>query len=372
MIIKRFFKFLWSPSTALGLALILLPFYSYLPSERFISYLILLGLVTSFILRHIITGKRIDFGPKAVFIPLLIILSITIIQVIIGTTTISATFFMLTMVLVYLMCREYNEKVFSLFVPVLIVVSLSCIIIHGIIDPGIRGGGILHPTNYNLAIGFMALGMVLIRNKWQWLIVCFVLLGIFMTGGEEGLVFIAGFIIMVLVRRDFGKKLLLPIMALGVLILVFTATGTTQSLYFQVTEKIQIVLGSSERLAEGSTLDSEIHNVFQSRWDKNKDAIKNTSILGRGFDPTDASIYSIHNIPLKIWDEMGPVASLSWLWLVGYGFVKFKNKRYIFGTIFLLSIFDNFVWTQLTPYMFVALGVSMPKSDYIFKDVDNV
>ncbi len=361
---KRLLKFLWSPSTALGLALILLPFYSYLPSERFISYLILMGLVTIFIMRHIRTSKKIDFGPKAVFIPLLILLLITVIQAIIGTTTVPSMFFMLVMVLIYLMCREHNEKAFSLFIPVLIIVSLSCIIINGIIEPGIRGGGILHPTNYNLAIGFMALGMVLIRGKWQWLIVCFVLLGIFMTGAEEGLFFIAGFMVMVLIRRDFSKKLLIPIAALGILVLAFTATGTTQSLYFQIKDKIQVI----QEMPEGSSLDSGIQGVFESRWVDNKNAIKNTSILGHGYEPTGASTFSIHNVPLKIWDEMGPVASIAWLWLVGYGFIKFKNKRYIFGTIILLSIFDNFVWTQLTPYMFVALGISMPKSDYIFRD----
>lgn len=349
----------------LGLGLALIAFHSFWPINSVIGHCILLGLVALFLIKHITNRKRIELGPKGIYIPIAILLLVSIIQVAVGITWTSPLIYMLAMVLIYLMSREYDGKAFYILIPVVLAVSFSCIIMNGIINPGSAGGGIIHYIKYNLAAGFMAIGMTMARSKWQWFVVTLTIPGILMTGADEGLVFLIGLGLLVLVKRDFGKRLIPVGLVLVLAVLAFTVSGTIQTFYTAAWSRIQMV---TEIPGDGS---DKLHEITRSRWHRYEDAVKDIQVWGHGFDAAEDCGYMIHNVPLKILDDMGPIAMGAWLWLVGYGFFKL-NRKYIFGAIILFSVFDNLMWTQLTPYMFVALGVSLPVNDYIFKSKGTV
>ena len=81
-------------------------------------------------------------------------------------------------------------------------------------------------------------------------------------------------------------------------------------------------------------------------------------------------IEPVHNVPLVIVDQIGPLAGFAWLFITIFCLVKTKWK-YAWSAVLVLSVFDHYIWTQFAPYWWALVGISTTvaiKNDYIFKE----
>ncbi len=78
----------------------------------------------------------------------------------------------------------------------------------------------------------------------------------------------------------------------------------------------------------------------------------------------------VHNTPLHITDQIGPMAGIAWLWVSVFCLVKTRWK-YFWAAVLVTSILDYYIWTQFAPWWWVLAGASIAdksnSSDLIFK-----
>ena len=374
------------------------------PNQPFIQYLFLPVIGSLLVLMGsslcLVKQKSIRFGHKAIWIPLAIICASIVLRPIYAMVTGQSQWglsdewasagYGLGLFALYLSSRSLGWRVFSVFTPAIIVTSLSTVI-FGLSNPGVKTGGIISITNYDITTGFLVFGLMVSCLQHRWWLSAITLVGLFFTGADEA-VFVVGVIfLVVLVRKDWSRKLLLPIGALLLVIMLTLPLGIPQKLYYPTYVKLYqarlaltidngkqdgmevAMLAPSMKKGYETTLmtrDELIDEALGYRW-LTYWKISPLKPLGYGYNINHFYIGIPHNTNLIIVEQVGVLASVAWLWIVVYGIAKSRWK-YIWASVFLLSIFDHFLWTQASFWFWALAGasqmvVSASGSDLIYK-----
>ena len=345
--------------------------------------------------------KKVTWGSKWLYIPLLIIAASIAIadmwQYAVGTKTLmqagGSIVFALYLVGIYLSARILKEALFRPFLYITIIVSMSCVVM-GLMHFGVKTGGLASPTNYDMATGLMVFGLLVSAVKHQWWLSAVVLAGLVFTGAEEAIVAIVVLAVAVLIRRDWSKKLLLPvgvitIIVIGGLLLPHNAHRMTLEKpellvqiiktptgYVHINSLSTIVYDGQEYreqkiVTKAEALDYLSGYRYLKYW-----RISELQPFGYGYNISnfndDANRGAIpHNVFLVITEQVGLIAALAWLFVVGYCLVKTRYK-YAFIGLLALAVFDHYYWTQVAPWFWALVGVasaSLITSDKIFREV---
>jgi len=335
------------------------------------GYLLLMMGTGLFLLYNWDKVKEIGWGDKRIVVPLLIIVAAIGLS---GTTAngwqdkIAPLGMGIALFAVYLASRVLGKEV---FLPLAIGAGIASlgIVIRGLVYPGQHTGGFIFEHNFDIATGYILLGVALFIHKWQWLLAGLAVIALLFSGAPEALFAMGVLGLTLLIRRDWSKRL----MAIGtttvLLIVVVFVVGWGQSLYSYVVRTVQqdpmaVYVAPSGETANVSPL---THRALVIR-----DALTSIKPLGEGYNLTGFTVHTVHNVPLIIIQQLGVpgiLASVAWLWISMWCLVKTKTK-YAWVLILTLSIFDHFVWSQLAPLWWMLAGVSATStvgSDLIFR-----
>jgi len=332
------------PALLAGLGLFLVLLQVIIPLDTYIGYIFLLMVFS--ILIALITKKKFTLGPLWMIIPIGIIVGIIALRVLVfpeGQANYSLGFVSL-LVMSYLAARICGKDIFWAIGPTVIILSLAVIVYAGL-----NWSTWTVTYNYNLVIAIMALGTILCPWKRKWLLVTLVLPSIFLTGASIGIVAIGVIVIIMILQRDWNKKALVPLALLGLLVIGAVSTGFAQTAY----ERAHNIVTESTN-GEGVTIGGRVEGY--------KFALQEFALLGHGYAPQrtaqpTSDIRSIHNTPLRIFYELGPLAMGAWLFMMLFGIIRTRWK-YAYGVIIALGLFDHMMWTWLAPLTFIILGVS--------------
>lgn len=311
--------------------------------------------------------KDLDWGDKRIYIPLLVIVASMGLSGFINGESLGDKFSPLFMggalFFAYVVSRSLGKDIFRMLVPFVCLGAVISIVI-GILNPGMSSGGLI--TNHCASAGFLIFGALINQGKWQWVLIIVALIGVFFIGTLEA-VFILGILgITVLVRCDFSRRFLVVSGMLVGLVGLWAVLGYLIPLYegsHNVTALVDVIKGEAP-LDEGT-----ITTITTGRQVAIIDAIKNTSVLGHGYSLSTVGGWIVHNIPMIIYHQIGPIAAIAWLFVTVYCLIRTKWK-YAWIAVMAMCVFDHYIYTQLTPYWWVLIGVSTSstiKSDLIFR-----
>lgn len=338
--------------------------YVFLPQIGFI--VMVLGLLFHFGNRYN-QGKRIlDLGPKVIWIPLLVIVLSVVGSSIVNDPSIKSlaeALFSLFLFSVYLASRDIGRDICYAFLPFVVIVAVSCIV-NGILHPGVPTGGII--SNYAASAGFMIFGTIVNRGKWQWVLATLVLVAVLATGALE-VIFVLGVLgIFLLLRKDVGRRILLPV---GIVVVL--ATGVLSLGYMGTMFNTNSnVVALRNALTSGEFNTAVLDDITTDRWTVAVTTMSDIRVLGHGYDPGMPTWRTVHNIPLIVVDQIGPVAGVAWLFVTLYCLVRTKWK-YAFMAVLSMSVFDHYLWSQFAFFWPVLVGMSTADkstgSDLIFR-----
>lgn len=367
------------------------------PDQPFVDQIMLpnIGLILIYIPMMITLPNitKTDFGKKIVYIPLLVMVACIFISVVLNGQGLHLAWFGLSLFGMYLLARKYGQEIFKPFMWAVVIGTIG-MVVTGIINPGVKTGGWISPTNYDMATGLLVFATVVSVVKGQWILTSIAIIGLFLTGADEAIFACAVLALFIVLRRDFSKKLLLPIGTLIILITVTFSAGIMQRLYFPAVEKIATVKEVVEDTPAGEILDNIIPDkvieyiqpaaIVTNEEGGGKDVMLNEATgkrwiehwslspirpFGYGYNVNNFYPGIIHNLPLIIVEQIGIIGALAWLFVVGY--CLFKTKwRYAWIGLLSLCVFDHFIWTQAAVWFPALVGVSTLseiKGDKIYK-----
>lgn len=332
------------PALLAGLGLFLVLLQVILPLETYIGYIFLFMIFS--ILITLATKKKFTIGPLWMIIPMGIIVGIIILRILIfpeGQANYSLGFVSL-LIMSYLAARICGKDILWVIGPTVIMLCLAVIIYTGL-----NWSTWAITYNYNLVAAIMILGTIICPWRQKWLLVTLVLPSIFLTGASIGIIAIGVIVIIMILQKDWNRKALVPLALLGLLVIGAVSTGFAQAAY-ERTHKIVTEPTNGEEFTLGGRVEGY------------KFALQEFTLLGHGYAPQrivqpTSDIRSIHNTPLRIFYELGPLAMGAWLFIMLFGLVRTRWK-YVFGVILVLGMFDHMMWTWLAPFTFIILGVS--------------
>ena len=313
--------------------------------------------------------KENGLGPKSVWIPLAVIAGSAVLRLVVqqDLTTLAGALFMTSMFGLYVVSRQYGEKALNFFMPVTIIGAVSVIIQASITGSG-GNAGIF--TEYATASQFLVFGWMVSPQKHQWWLSAIVLAGLFATGASEAVFYVAIVGIVILVRRDWSRKILLPVGILAVLLLVCTPLGITQALFERgVTTVEKVYAAVTDESLTLEERDKLLNDATDGRWLVGWRLSRPIQPLGYGFHPTHHYKGIPHNIILLVTDQLGPVAMIAWFGVIIGGIRKTKWK-YAFLAMLLFGVFQPFVWTKMAPWLWAMAGAATASNveiSYIFR-----
>lgn len=344
------------------------PFVQYIPLFQ-IGVVILWFTVGFLILNRWNQVKEIGFGPKSVWIPLAVIAGSASLRLLIqqDTATIAGALFMASMFGLYLVCRQYGDKTLRLFLPVTIIGAVS-IIVQAIILRHGENSGLFN--NYATAAQFLVFGWLVSPRKCQWWLSAIVLAGLFFSGAEEAILYVAVIGLVILIRRDWSRRILLPVGVLVLLLLFCTPIGMTQILWGRGFRMVnEVYAATTDSSLTSLEKDAMLNEATNNRWLHGWRIQRAIQPLGYGLELTYHSELTSHNIVLLVTDQLGPVAAVAWLAMIVAGIKKTKWK-YGFLALLLFGVFQPFVWTEMAPYMWAMAGTATASkvgTSYIFR-----
>lgn len=342
-------------------------------------------------------------GPKWAWIPMLVIVGSMFARLAVDPSmkTLSSAMFGVVLFAVYLAARKLGASIFKPVAVAVVIEALSCVVIGVFVEPGIRTGGIISfpARNYAIATGLLILGATLAIGKWRWLVVSIALVGLLFVGSGEAILVVSVIVVVALIRKDWGRKLL-PVGAVAIIaVVLLPMTAPGKDLYHPVADKIRTMLRGDvvgevvvpvapdtnsvsyprdvAVVTETATYsvhydyewEATLDNALSWRWTGWKQAVQKIAPLGHGFELTSFNFYTVHNVPLIVADQIGPLAALAWLFLMVVGLVKTKWK-YTFAALLALSILDHLTWTMFAPLWPAILGIASTSNiedDLIFR-----
>lgn len=337
----------------LGLGLILMPFYHNLPLYP-ISY----SLVILATLIGIYRGD-ISLGPIWVWVPLAII---TISALIFSTPP--TGLLMVFLFCIYTVSKKLGYSITTFFGLAVVVYCLG-VIVYSVTHGFVRTSGLIAPRNVNIANAAILATFLLWDSKYKWLLSGLVIVGLFFTGSDEAFAAVLMLGAVILIRRDWSKKLLLPIGALILTLIVCTPLGVTSKIWGHIGPRLD-----AAGLSVISPTGSELNTALDNRWPAYVHAFDNLQIVGHGYQPFDDDYTVIHDVPLRAGYELGILSGIAWLIAFFYALIKSKAK-YALVAIGVLCLFDHMFWTQIPAFYWVALALALSasKPDLIFRDV---
>jgi len=380
-----------------------------------VLFLPILGLVTILFcsfdylleLRH--KGK-VELGSKWIWIPLLVIVASIILRpiytlitgdgVVIDIIDKGLAFEIVNAAIatglfsLYVVSRKLGSEVFKPFFAGVIIASAS--MVYGYFVTGGKNGGIISPGNYDIATGFLVFGFLVSSLQHRWWLSSIAIIGLFFTGADEAIFVCVTVAIVILARRDWSRKILLPVASLIVLLVICTPLGITHTLYSPTEQKIAAAKEVIEDTPIGHIAGKIIPDAITNQIEKAKPDItqyNNTTEenaywneatgkrwlgywqlssikpLGYGYNINQFYRGIPHNTPMIIIEQIGIVGAIAWCIVVGYCLIKTKWKYAWVGFI-ALGVFDHFTWTMAAPWFWALAGVSSTSvisKDYIFK-----
>lgn len=346
------------------------------PNQPLLNYAFLpwIGLLISVMgLMFLITENRknLDFGSKKIWIPLVVIVASMGISGIWQMAesgldpkeAFAPLLFGVYLFGGYLAGRILGRDLFAPFAVAVIIEAVSCVV-YGLINPGHHTGGIIGPMNYDMAAGFLIFGTLVSALRHQWWLTSVALIGLFFTGAPEAMLGVGILFIVILIRRDFNKKILLPIGLTAVILAGWFATGYGGQLYAYAKWAAVTVFTEAEHPVTASVKEAPIAGRIRLM----QESLEDIKPFGHGYYITEFTNETVHNIPLLINWQVGILAAIAWLWVTLFCLVKTKWK-YVFTAVLVLGLFDHYLWTQVAPWWWGMVGVATVDTgkDLIFK-----
>ena len=277
----------------------------------------------------------------------------------------------------------------ELYLPLLVGALLAVlgVLVAALLRPGELTGGLVFERNYDIVVGYIVLGVLLFPSKWQWIAVSLALVGLFLSGSPEGVFTACVLGAVVLLRRDWGWRLVAAATPVIIVAGIWFSLGWGQQLYsyaFRILDGEKTVAyvpsppePTSETDIEYIRRDSsdppivgEVReNAVADRWNVIQTEMLALRPLGDGYNLTAFRTNTVHNVPLVIIQQTGIpgiVAGIAWLGIGIWGAV-FTRQRYFWVAMLSLSVFDHFTWTQMAPWWWVGLAGTSIGRDYLFK-----
>jgi len=226
---------------------------------------------------------------------------------------------------------------------------------------------------------------LLVDRRRLWAIFGIVVLAVILTGALEGLFILGVLCVFMMVRRDWGKRMLAPLGAVALVAVILLLVGVLPTVFQHTKKNIDAVIAlvTGQVMEDGKRVEDTIDEALTGRWVVIKDAVSDIRWLGHGFIVTPAHAEvdytlssaleetdsrQVHNMPLAAVDQVGPIGGLAWLAATVYCAVKTKWK-YVWATVLAAGVFDYYMWTQLAPYwwMFAGMSTVAVDKDYIFR-----
>ncbi len=309
--------------------------------------------------------QRIDWGDKVIYVPLLIIVGAMGLSGL-SADTLADKFAPLGMGVslfaLYLVARVLGKDIFIALVPMAVILTIS-LVVDGIRYPGEPTGGLI--TNYAASAGYLIFAVLLNPGRWQWLLLGVASIGLFFIGGLETIFIVGVLAIVVALRKDISRRLVIVVGILLTLIGVWAGLGYLIPLYegnYNLVALYNVLTGQT-----ALTVDA-VEAITTNRWLIIVDSIRNTTILGHGYSLSTVGGGIVHNIPVIIMHQVGPLAAVAWVFIALFCLVKTKWK-YAWVAILAMGVWDHFVWTQFAPFFWVLVGVSTAsniKTDRLF------
>ena len=268
----------------------------------------------------------------------------------------------------YVVGRKLGVALFRSLIPFVVLGAVIAIVL-GILNPGIPAAftnGLI--TNYCACAGFLIFGWVVNQGKWQWVLLIVALAGVFFIGALEAIFIIGVLGVAVVVRRDFSKPFLIVASVLVLLVGVWLSLGHLTALY---TGNHNIEALGNIVTGEVTVDTTSLRNLTSGRWEPIVRAVNDIHFFGHGYTLSLEHGGIVHNIPLIVIHQIGPIGGLAWLFVTVWCLFKTKWK-YAWLMVLAMCCWDHYLWTQLTPFVWVLIGVSTTstiKSDLIFRKV---
>lgn len=309
-------------------------------------------------------------GPKWAWIPMLVIIVSVVVRSVIDGQY-SGALFIVSMGLVYVAARRMGRDCMIPFAWALAVES-GIIIFQAIAHAGVRTGGFyggwaeLSPGNYAMATRLLMVAFLVgLRPRWQAVVGGLVITAQLLTGAEEGLFIMAVLFVVMLIRRDWSKRLAVAI-AIPVVVMSFLLIwDIPQTLYARTPTMVENVVASTG-IATPSNPD-QYHNPavllddgIGHRFFIWQGVIEDLAPLGHGYYVTafgDITFSVPHNVVLCIASQVGPIASVAWLFIILAALWKTPWK-YVCICLLAGGVFDHAIWTQAAPWWWAIIGVA--------------
>ncbi|MFC2009332.1 hypothetical protein ACFLT3_00195 [Chloroflexota bacterium] len=298
-----------------------------------------------------IRNKSINIGKKEIWIPLLVIVA----SILIAPGQTDSKIFGVFIIPIYLAGIQLGDRAFKPMA-ILTCVGAVSVIVFGFTSDWERLGGIYNSHAVsgarNIATGMIIMGIVV---SPQWWVTCIGTAGLAATGAEEAL-FVGGCLILLgLVTRNWRRVIpVILVICLGLAIV--TPLGITAKIYSKADTRIDAAID----IVTGDITEENLNIATHDRYGTIVKTFRmyGFRFFGTGYNPYNVSYYSLHNVPLRVLFEIGFLAAIAWLWLLGYKILKLKGPlRTVWIAVGLMSIFDHFMWTSLGIWYWYLLGV---------------
>jgi hypothetical protein len=336
------------------------------------GYLLLIMGAGMYVLHSWTQIKKNGWGDRRVTIPLIII------AVAIGLSAITTPGGFsakvapigagLSFLAVYVAARTIGRDIFLPLAAGVVLAALG-IILHQVLVPGHTTGGYIFENNFDVATGFILFGAAVFVHRWRWILASLSIVALLFSGAPEAMFAMGVMLIVVLIRRDWSRRMLVPVAVIVVVAAVGFASGYATKAYSYVKDTLQFNPVANYVSPEGepthmSTLGIRKQVII--------DAWHNLKPLGDGYNLTAFRISTVHNVPLVIIQQLGYpgiIAALAWLWLSFFCLVKTRWK-YAWSAVLALSVFDHYIFTQLAPWWWCLVGASTASTagnDFLFR-----
>lgn len=314
--------------------------------------------------------NSIDWGNRKILVALSIIAVSIGISGLINEDSfqdrISPLFMGISLLAVYLTCRTLGNVVFYAIIP-FVILNVIIVAAIGLLNPGLSQGGLI--SNNCASAGYIIFGTVVSRGKWQWLLCALAFVGLFYIGELEPVFMMFVICSYVLYRAwregEYSYKMPLSLLPVTIAIIAWALLGYLSILYWgngNVTELARVATGNEP--LNTATVDA----VTSDRFTVYLDTLRNMKLLGHGYSLSTTAGGIAHNMFLVIVQQVGILAAIAWLGVTVYCLIKTKWK-YAWLCVIAMSVFDHYLWTQMTPLWWALAGVSLTstiENDHIF------
>jgi len=338
------------------------------------GYLLLIMGTGMFLLNNWKRVREVGWGDRKITIPLIIIVAaMSLSGITAGSFTegIAPLGMGLSLFAMYVAARVLGKDV---FLPLAIgaAIASSGVIVHDVVNnQWTVTGGLVFEYNFDILTGYVFLGAALFFHKYRWVLSGLALIGLLLSGSPEAIPPLGVIGVAVLVRKDWSKRFIAVSAITVCIIVVVVAAGKGTNLYDYLWRTINNDTAMVNSAFPDGTAVSGSPLGF--RWEQITRAMTNLKPLGDGYNATEFTLDTVHNVPLILVQQMGYpgiLAALAWLWVTLWALFRTRWK-YVWLLIITLSVFDHYIWDQLGPVWWTALGASMTSRvpDTLFKEV---